>query len=54
MQCPKCNADLPDELIVSEAGKINGRKSRRLLKSEEARRMQKKSVKAYKKNRGMM
>ncbi len=40
--CPFCKRALPEQIIVSEAARINGRKSGRKLTSKKAKEMQKK------------
>lgn len=39
MKCPHCNKDIKEELIVSEAARISGRRSKRTLTSEQAREL---------------
>lgn len=39
MKCPHCGKDIADNLVVSEAARIHGRRSRRQLSSEDAREM---------------
>lgn len=39
MKCPHCGKDIPDKLVVETAASINGRRSRRALAPEEARRL---------------
>lgn len=43
MKCPHCNKDIKESLILQEAARIGGRRSKRKLTSEEAREMAKKS-----------
>lgn len=39
MKCPHCDKDIKEELIVSEAARIQGRRSKRKLSTEDARDM---------------
>jgi len=37
MKCPHCSKDISEKIIMQEAARIQGRKSRRKLTSEQAR-----------------
>ncbi len=39
MKCPHCKKDIKEELVLSEAARIMGRRSKRKLSTEEAREM---------------
>jgi hypothetical protein len=39
MKCPHCGKDIKEELIMSEAARISGRRSKRTLSPEQARNM---------------
>ena len=39
MKCRKCGYDIPNRIILSEAARIMGKKSKRKLSSKEARNM---------------
>lgn len=39
MKCPHCGKDIPERLIVSEAARVQRRKSVKKLSSEDARKM---------------
>jgi len=39
MYCPECNKEIDDKIIMSYVATINGRKSRRILTPEDAKRM---------------
>ena len=39
MKCPHCNKDIREALVVSEAARINRRKAKKKLSSEEAKRI---------------
>jgi|GEM_PF-1086624 hypothetical protein len=39
MKCPHCSKDIAEHLIISEAARIQGRRSKRTLSSDEARKM---------------
>jgi DNA-binding CsgD family transcriptional regulator len=39
MKCPHCNTDIAEQLIISEAARIQGRRSRRELSREDAQAM---------------
>ena len=51
MKCPHCNKDIKESLILQEAARIGGRRSKRKLTSEEAREMAKKSHESRKTKR---
>lgn len=52
MKCPHCNKDIKEELIISQAARIQGRRSKRTLTSEQARRMALKMHEKQKKGDG--
>lgn len=37
MKCPHCSKDIAEAIIIQEAGRIQGRKSKRTLTPEQAR-----------------
>ena len=39
MKCPHCNKDISEKLVLEEAARIHGRKSRRNLSKEQAQAM---------------
>ena len=39
MKCPHCNKDIKEELVLSEAARISGRRSKRTLSTEDAREL---------------
>ena len=39
MKCPHCNKDISEKLILEEAARIQGRKSKRKLSKEQAQAM---------------
>lgn len=39
MKCPHCSKDIKESLIIDEAARINGRKSKRILTPEDATKM---------------
>ena len=51
MNCPTCNANIPDHLVTQHAARLSGRKSRRTLTPEQARAMQEASAEARRKKR---
>lgn len=42
MKCPHCGKDIAESLIISEAAKIQRRKAKKKLSSEQAREMARK------------
>jgi len=42
MKCPHCSKDIAESIIMQEASRINGRKSKRVLTKEEATNMSEK------------
>ena len=51
MICPNCKTEIPDTLIKQHSARLAGRKSRRILTPEQARKMQKKGVENREKKR---
>ena len=51
MKCPHCQKKIDDKTLLAHAGAAGGRKSRRKLSPEDAKRMQAKSVETRRKNR---
>jgi len=39
MKCPHCNKEIKNEVVISEAARIQGRLSKRKLTSEQAKEM---------------
>lgn len=39
MKCPHCGKDIPERLVVSEAVRVQRRKAKKILTTEEARRI---------------
>jgi len=39
MKCPHCSKDIPEKLIIQEAARISGRKSKRQLTTDQAKKM---------------
>lgn len=37
MKCPHCNKDIADKLVLQEAARISGRRSKRTMTTEQAR-----------------
>jgi hypothetical protein len=48
MKCPHCKKDIKEELVLQEAARISGRRSKRTLSSKTARAM---ALKRHEKNR---
>lgn len=39
MKCPHCGKDIPERLVVSEAARVQRRKAKKKLSTEEAQKM---------------
>lgn len=39
MKCPHCGKDIPERLVVSEAARVQRRKAKKSLSSEDAKKM---------------
>lgn len=50
MKCPHCSKDIPEKLIIQEAARISGRKSKRQLTPDQAKKMANSRWKPGKKN----
>lgn len=52
MKCPHCDKDIKEYLVLQEAGRIMGRRSKRKLTTAEAQEMAQKSIETRKKQKG--
>jgi hypothetical protein len=51
MKCPHCGKDIKESIILQEAARINGRRSRRELSAKDAQAMAKKSAEVRRKQK---